>query len=107
MLLEVTDIQHGCTHDGPGLRTTVFLKGCPLHCKWCHNPETCSHEKELFFRPNLCIGCMQCVGEIGCPALITDKENLTEKGRPKAFIDQSLCTGCGLCTQICPADAIG
>ena len=54
-----------------------------------------------------CIDCMQCVGEIGCPALITDKENLTEKGRPKAFIDQSLCTGCGLCTQICPADAIG
>ena len=54
-----------------------------------------------------CIGCMRCINEIGCPALITDKENLTEKGRAKALIDKSLCTGCGLCAQVCPAEAIG
>ncbi len=54
-----------------------------------------------------CIGCMRCINEIGCPALITDKENLTEQGRQKAIIDKSLCTGCGLCAQRCPADAIG
>ena len=60
MLLEVTDIQQGCTHDGPGLRTTVFLKGCPLHCRWCHNPETQSPKKELYYRPEKCIGCMTC-----------------------------------------------
>lgn len=54
-----------------------------------------------------CTGCMRCINEIGCPALITDNENLTEKGRSKAFIDKSLCTGCGLCTQVCPAGAIG
>ena len=60
MKLEVTDIQKGCTHDGPGLRTTVFLKGCPLHCRWCHNPETQRKGKETYYRPDKCIGCFGC-----------------------------------------------
>ena len=53
-----------------------------------------------------CVGCMMCINEIGCTALIPDSGNLTEKGRPKAMIDKALCAGCGLCAQICPADAI-
>ena len=53
-----------------------------------------------------CISCMQCINQIGCPALITDKDNASANGKAKALIDKSLCTGCGLCTQICPVDAI-
>ena len=53
-----------------------------------------------------CVGCMMCINEIGCTALIPDSGNLTEKGRPKAMIDKALCAGCGLCAQVCPADAI-
>ena len=56
--------------------------------------------------PAACTACMRCINEIGCPALITDKDHLTDKGRPKAVIDAALCTGCGLCAQICPAQAI-
>ncbi len=56
--------------------------------------------------PEKCIGCMMCINEIGCTALIPDSGNLTEKGKPKAMIDKALCAGCGLCAQICPADAI-
>ena len=53
-----------------------------------------------------CVSCMMCINEIGCPALITDEENTSPNGRPKALIDRALCTGCGLCAQVCPADAI-
>ena len=58
--LPVTQIQRFCTHDGPGLRTTVFLKGCPLRCVWCHNPETQSALPEFFYNEALCIGCGAC-----------------------------------------------
>ena len=58
--MRITDIQRFCMRDGPGIRTTVFFKGCPLKCIWCHNPETQSPQKELFFYPNRCIGCGAC-----------------------------------------------
>lgn len=60
----VTDILRCSVHDGPGLRTTVFLKGCQLHCPWCHNPETISREIETLYYPEKCIGCRQCAN--GC-----------------------------------------
>lgn len=60
----ITDIQRASVHDGPGLRTTVFFKGCPLHCAWCHNPEAISFEQELLNYPEKCIGCGRC--DEGC-----------------------------------------
>lgn len=60
----VADIQHASLHDGPGLRTTVFLKGCPLSCAWCHNPECISFKPEMMYYPEKCIGCGKC--DVGC-----------------------------------------
>ena len=98
MKIEITDIQRGCTHDGPGLRTTVFFKGCPLRCKWCHNPETQQLAKEVFYRPNKCIGCGACakVCPRGC--------HLEEDGNH--IFDPSLCAHCMACTGICPGGAL-
>ena len=98
MKLEVTDIQKGCTHDGPGLRTTVFLKGCPLRCRWCHNPETQKREKETFFRPDKCIGCLQCVQV--CPA----KAHQSQSGAH--LFDPTDCIHCMACSQTCPGGAL-
>lgn len=60
----VADIQRASIHDGPGIRTTVFFKGCPLHCTWCHNPECIRFEPEMMYYPEKCIGCGQC--DKGC-----------------------------------------
>lgn len=60
----ISDIQRFCIHDGPGIRTTVFFKGCPLHCAWCHNPECISFQPEILHYPGKCIGCGMC--EAGC-----------------------------------------
>lgn len=60
----ITDIQRASVHDGPGIRTTVFFKGCPLACKWCHNPECIDFEKQMMFYAEKCIGCGKC--DEGC-----------------------------------------
>ena len=97
MKLRVTEIQRFCMHDGPGIRTTVFLKGCPLRCAWCHNPETQKSSTELLFYQNKCIGCGGCT--ISCPqgAHAIEKQHV---------IDRAKCTLCAECAKGCPTGAL-
>ncbi len=90
----ITNIQKYSIHDGDGIRTTVFFKGCPLKCVWCHNPETQRFEKELQYDKEKCLGCGACAKV--CPqAAITMVE-----GKP--LLDKSLCNLCGKCEVYCP-----
>ena len=95
----VFDIQKFSIHDGPGIRTTVFLKGCPLHCLWCHNPESRSPRPELFFNPEKCLSCGACVE--ACPRQA--HRIPPERGH---LLDRSRCTVCGTCAALCPASAL-
>ena len=95
--MRITDIQRFCMRDGPGIRTTVFFKGCPLKCIWCHNPETQSPQKELFFYPNRCIGCGACAAV--CP-------QGAHRMLPSHTVDRTLCIGCGACAACCPTNAL-
>jgi pyruvate formate lyase activating enzyme len=83
-------------HDGPGIRTTVFLKGCPLSCWWCHNPESQSFLPEMMFSAGRCVGCAECCDRCRHGALRWDSEPLR---------DPSLCILCGDCVEACPAEA--
>lgn len=94
----VTNIQRYSLEDGPGVRTTVFLKGCPLRCLWCHNPECLSAKPELSFQASSCIGCGKCL-EV-CPS----KAHSLQDGIHT--IDRSLCIQCGKCVEACPAGAL-
>lgn len=92
------NVQRFSTEDGPGIRTTVFMKGCPLRCKWCHNPEGLSPQPELVWYDVRCIGARECLKV--CPE---DALELTPEGMR---LDRELCTMCGLCPQACPAGAL-
>ncbi len=90
----ITNIQKYSIHDGDGIRTTVFFKGCPLKCVWCHNPETQRYERELQYDKEKCVGCGACAKV--CPrGAITMVEN-------KPVLDSELCTLCGKCELYCP-----
>lgn len=85
----IADIKRLTLHDGPGIRSTVFVKGCPLRCLWCHNPESISGKPQTLYHGNLCLHCGNC--NSACP------ENAVHCGS----IDRARCTNCGACTQEC------
>lgn len=99
MKLNVVKIQRFSTHDGPGVRTVVFTKGCPLHCEWCHNPETQSAAPQIFFHMNSCIGCKLC--QSVCP---NDVHTFDDQG--EHIFDPQQCIGCFKCADICPTGSI-
>ncbi len=94
----IFNIQRFSTEDGPGIRTTVFFKGCPLKCIWCHNPEGISPKPQLMWYETRCIGARDCLD--ACPE---DALTLTPEGMR---IDRLRCTACGDCEAACPAAAL-
>ena len=94
----VLDVMRGSVHDGPGIRTTVFLKGCPLHCIWCHNPESQSREIELSFIAERCVSCGAC--QRACSSGV----HRVESGGHA--IDRARCARCGACVDACSAGAL-
>jgi pyruvate formate lyase activating enzyme len=95
----VTNIQGYSIHDGPGIRTVVFLKGCGLECKWCSNPECISTHPEIGFFKSLCTKCGKCSGLCPEGALVFETGELPR-------IDHERCTGCGACSAVCSYKAI-
>ena len=95
----IWEIKRYALHDGPGIRTTIFLKGCPLRCLWCCNPESQCTETEISWLQENCIGCDHCLHV--CPA---EAISLDEQG--KRLIHAELCDLCGLCAERCPGDAL-
>jgi pyruvate formate lyase activating enzyme len=91
----VSNIQKFSVDDGPGIRTTVFFKGCNLKCFWCHNPECIGRQRELQFIENLCVGCGKCAG--ACPV---------QAIKAPGDIDREKCIVCGACVAVCNADAL-
>ncbi len=94
---QIFEIKHFAVHDGPGIRTTVFFKGCPLRCTWCHNPEGLSQKTQLAFFESKCTSCGACT-EI-CPQ---NAQKLT----PSRHFLRERCTACGACTDACPTGAL-
>lgn len=94
---KVFNIMKYAVHDGPGIRNTVFLKGCPLNCWWCHNPESQELKPQLTFFPNRCIGCMSCIS--AC------KENAITAVNGAIVTDLNKCKNNGDCTLVCFAEA--
>lgn len=97
----VFDIRRFSTHDGPGIRTTVFTKGCPLSCQWCQNPEGLKMERRLCYFKNKCIGCGICIS--ACPMKSLSYIN---EASDKIGIDRKSCNRCGVCAEACPAKAL-
>lgn len=98
----VFNIQNYSLNDGPGIRTIVFLKGCPMRCRWCCNPESQEYNIEMSYRRKNCIGekeCGFCKQSCHQKAIFFDEEG-------KAKIERSLCTDCLSCTKVCPAMAM-
>lgn len=93
----IFDIKKFSLHDGPGIRTTIFFKGCPLSCIWCHNPEGISPKREIHYWEKRCISCYECANACAHKAL-----SFSEGHRNHS---PELCQGCGACAQTCPTEA--
>jgi pyruvate formate lyase activating enzyme len=96
----VFDVQRFSYHDGPGIRTSVFLKGCSLSCQWCQNPESQKKSPELMYFEQTCLHCGTCVQACPAGALAIDAAG------GQLNIDRRACTLCGLCEQVCPTGAL-
>jgi len=95
---EIFDIKKFAIHDGPGIRTTVFFKGCPLSCWWCHNPESVSQTTHRIYRPERCIGCKACLSACLNGALVESQKKMQ-------WIAAN-CVYCRSCEQACPSEAV-
>ena len=93
----ILNIQRFCTDDGPGIRTTVFLKGCPLHCIWCHNPESQAKRHEIMYNSKKCVACGRC-------AVVCHKNCHSLEAMHK--FEREMCIGCGACAEVCPTGAL-
>ena len=93
----VFDIQRFSLHDGPGIRTIVFLKGCPLSCKWCSNPESQSREPIIMYKKDECLHCGRCISVC--------KRGAISPSNPE-YVNREICRGCGECANACPAGAL-
>lgn len=96
---QIFDVQRFCIHDGPGIRTTVFFKGCPLRCLWCGNPESIPREPSLSYISEKCIGCGACFDR--CP-----ERALSADTGGKASVDRARCKGSGQCAAVCDPQAL-
>lgn len=104
----IIDIKRHSLEDGPGIRTVVFLKGCPLSCIFCQNPETQKKTNELGYTEKKCIGCQDCINN--CPQKAIKPKYVIRTKKPykqkKIKIDRNLCTICGVCVTVCPSGAL-
>ena len=98
MRANVFDIKRFSINDGDGIRTTIFLKGCPLSCKWCQNPEGLIPEIRLWYAKNICVACKSCIASCKAGALSWYARGVA--------IDHDTCTRCGACVVACPTGAI-
>jgi len=95
----IFNIQRFSLHDGPGLRDLVFMKGCPLRCSWCSNPESVNRHPEIAYNAARCIGCERCRNACGIGAITALPDG-------KMTIDRKVCTDCGDCARACPSRAM-
>lgn len=95
--IKVSEIQRFCMHDGPGVRTTVFFKGCPLDCAWCHNPETKKKRSELLYYAKKCISCG------ACASMCQNDAHSFCEGH---IFNRALCKSCFKCADVCPSRAL-
>ena len=94
----IFDIEKFAVHDGPGIRTVIFMKGCPLRCIWCHNPESQSFSPEILYAAKKCIGCGRCAEACShnCHSISGGQHNF----------DRSKCVACGKCASSCHSEAL-